>query len=108
MIAFAVPSLRYRAVAPGLGERGRIGSSTSHRIIAISCAKLGLDQSTPCPVQYDKYKAIRPAYVFSVLNARPAPRTPARYAHASACNRKSSSTTTHHTDSSAPTARSGR
>ncbi|MEV0387052.1 hypothetical protein [Nonomuraea sp. NPDC050643] len=51
-------SLRYRAVAPGLRERGRIGSSTSHRIIAICCGRLGLDQSTPCPVQYDKYKAI--------------------------------------------------
>jgi hypothetical protein len=48
------------------------------------------------PRQYDKYKVIRPAYVFSVLNARPAPRTAARYAHASTCNPKSSSTTTHH------------
>jgi hypothetical protein len=36
---------------------------------------------------------------FSVLNARPAPRTPARYAHASTYNPKSSSATTHHTDS---------
>ncbi|MGN9846793.1 hypothetical protein ACTMTI_52725 [Nonomuraea sp. H19] len=41
--------------------RAGIGLSTSHRIIAISCARLGLDQSTPCPRQYDKYKAIRPA-----------------------------------------------
>jgi hypothetical protein len=93
---------------PRLRERGRIGSSTSHRIIAISFGRLGLDQSTPCPVQYDKYKAIRLSYVFSVLNARPAARTPARYAHASTCNPKSSSTTTHDTDSSAATARSGR
>ncbi|WP_206061431.1 hypothetical protein, partial [Nonomuraea basaltis] len=43
MIAFAVPSLRYRAVASGRRDRAGIGSSTSHRIIAISCAKLGLD-----------------------------------------------------------------
>ncbi|SFK54969.1 hypothetical protein SAMN05216275_12832 [Streptosporangium canum] len=62
---------------------GRVGSSASRRIIAIGCARLGRDQSTPYPVQYDKYKAIRSAYVFSVLNARPAPRTSARYAHAS-------------------------
>ncbi|WP_223190513.1 hypothetical protein [Nonomuraea terrae] len=54
-------SLRYRAVVPGLGDRTGIGSSTSHRIIAISRAKLGRDQSTPYPRQYDKYKAIRPA-----------------------------------------------
>lgn len=40
---------------------GRVGSSASRRIIAIGCAGLGLDQSTPYPVQYDKYKAIRPA-----------------------------------------------
>jgi hypothetical protein len=42
-------------------ERGGIGSSTSQRIIAISCARPGLDQSTPWPWQYDKYNAIRPA-----------------------------------------------
>ena len=51
---------------------GGSGSSTSHRIIAASCASDGLDQSTPWPTQYDKYNAIRPAYVFSVLNALPA------------------------------------
>ncbi|MFI7699341.1 hypothetical protein [Nonomuraea sp. NPDC049480] len=47
MIAFAVPSLRYRTGAPGLRDRAGIGSSTSQRIIAISCGRLGLDQSTP-------------------------------------------------------------
>jgi hypothetical protein len=76
MIAFAVPSLRYRTTAPGLRDRDGIGSSTSQ--------------------------------VFSVLNARPAPHSPARYAHASTCNSRSSSTTTHDTDSSAATARSAR
>ncbi|MEV0422651.1 hypothetical protein [Streptosporangium canum] len=75
--------LTFPGRAAGGGSMGRVGSSASRRIIAISCARLGLGQSTPYPVQYDKYKAIRPAYVFSVLNARPAPRTPARYAHAS-------------------------
>ncbi|MEV1172141.1 hypothetical protein, partial [Nonomuraea sp. NPDC049784] len=83
MIAFAVPSLRCRTAAPGLLDRAGIGSSTSQRIIAISWGRLGPAQSSPWPRQYDKYKAIRPAYVFSVLNARPAARSPARYAHAS-------------------------
>lgn len=56
---------------PGLRPRAGIGSSTSHRITAINCARHGRDLSTPWPRPYDKYKAIRPAYVFSVVNARP-------------------------------------
>ncbi|MEV4114828.1 hypothetical protein [Nonomuraea sp. NPDC049695] len=52
---------------PSGGQLGGVGvvtgttrsPSTSHRIIAISCARLGLDQSTPFPRQYDKYKSIR-------------------------------------------------
>ncbi|GAA3220730.1 hypothetical protein GCM10020216_031760 [Nonomuraea helvata] len=47
MIAFAVPSLRYRTAAPGLRDRDGIGSSTSHRIIAINCGRLGPAQSSP-------------------------------------------------------------
>lgn len=47
IIAFAVPSLRYRTGAPGLLDRDGIGSSTSQRSIAISCGRLGLDQSSP-------------------------------------------------------------
>lgn len=67
MILFAVPLSRKRGSAAERRPFGGSGSSTSHRIIAMSCAKEGRLQSTAFSVQYERYRAIRPAYVRWVL-----------------------------------------